>query len=146
MSLATVKGAVKTRLDALVTAGTLAGATITDIKKNPLSSDFGAYPHAFLMPPAIESSALDNRTNLRTYTFSIMVLYNAENLTTTSQLETSIEAILNAFDNDPTLNGTGMGGVEPVSSSPEPFQHGGKDLIMVEIVIKARDIISLSFA
>ena len=146
MSLATVKGAVKTRLDALVIGGTLAGATITDIKKDPLSSEFGAYPHAFLMPPAIESSALDNRTNLRTYNFSIMVLYNAENISGTTDLETSIEAILNAFDNDPTLSGSGMGGMEPVSSAPEPFQHGGKDLIMVIIELKARDIISLSFA
>lgn len=146
MSLTTVKAAIKTNLDELVTAETLGGATQTDIKKDPLSIDLKSYPHAFLMPPSIESEVQDNRSVIRTYTFDIMVLFNAKNLDTTAELETAIEALLNKFDNDPTLGGTANAGVLPVSSAPEPFQHSGKDLIMVIIQIQAKELVSLTFS
>jgi hypothetical protein len=146
MSIATIKAGIKTNLDNLVTDGVLAGATTTDFKKNPLNADVGTYPHAFVMPPALQSEALDNRSNLRTYTFDIMVLFRAEDVDTTSELETKIEAILTEFDNDPTLGGTAMGGVLPVSSAPEPFQHNGRDLIMVIIQLQAKEHVTLTFA
>ena len=146
MSISTIKTALKTNLDALVTSTVLGGATITDIKKDPLSVDISTYPHAFLMPPAVESETLDNRTNLRTYTFDIMVLFKAVNLASTTALETAIESILSKFDNDPTLGGTALGGVLPVSSAPEPFQHNGQDLIMVIIQIQAKETVSLTFS
>lgn len=146
MSISTIKQAIKTNLDELVTATTLAGATITDIKKGPFDSNVKNYPHAFLMPPAMESEVLDNRNIIRSYSFDIMILFQAENLASTTALETAIEAILSKFDNDPTLGGTAMGGVLPVSSTPEPFQHGGKDLIMVVLEIKAKEFVTLTFA
>ena len=129
-----------------MTSTVLGGATITDIKKDPLSVDISTYPHAFLMPPAVESDVLDNRTNLRTYTFDIMVLFKAVNLSSTTVLETAIESMLSKFDNDPTLGGTALGGVLPVSSAPEPFQHNGQDLIMVIIQVQAKETVSLTFS
>ena len=140
-----IKNAIKANLDALVTDQVLGGATITDIKKNPLDADIPSYPHAFLMPPGVESEVLDNRTNIRTYTFGIMVLFNAENLASTTELEEMVEAILNKFDNDPTLGGTALAGMLPVSSSPAPFQHNGKDLIMVEVQVQAKEYVTLGF-
>lgn len=139
-----IKNQIKANLDALVPA-TLGGAEISDIKKNPLAQDIPSYPYAFLMPPAVESEALDNRSVLRTYAFSIMLLFNAEDLVSTTELEEKVEAVMGAFDNDPTLGGTARGGVLPVSSAPQPFQHGGKDLIMVELQIKAKELVSLTF-
>ncbi|MEP2085070.1 MAG: hypothetical protein ABJP87_04395 [Bauldia litoralis] len=141
-----IKNAIKSNLDALVVDESIGAATITDIRKDPLAADFASYPHAFLMPPAVESEVLDNRTNIRQYTFSIMLVFNAENLSSTTELEETIEVVLNKFDNDPTLGGTALAGVLPVSSSPQPFQHGGKDLIMVEINIVAKEAVSLSFS
>lgn len=146
MSIATIKAAIKTNLDAIVTDGNLGGATQTDIKKNPLTADVASYPHAFLMPPAMESEVLDNRSIIRTYTFDVMILFRAEDLDTTSELETAIEAVLTKFDNDPDLGGTALAGVLPVSSSPEPFQHNGRDLIMVVVQIQAKEYVSLTFA
>lgn len=146
MSISTIKQAIKTNLDALVTSTVLGGATITDIKKDPLSADVSTYPHAFLMPPAVESDVVDNRTNLRTYTFDIMVLFKAVNLSSTTALETAIESMLSKFDNDPTLGGTALGGVLPVSSAPEPFQHNGQDLIMVVLQIQAKETVALTFS
>ncbi len=145
MSISTIKGQLKTTLDGLVTSTVLAGATSTDIKQNPLNVDVGLYPHAFLMPPSVESEVMDNRTIIRTYSFDIMVLFKAENITTTDELEADIEDILDAFDNDPTLNGLAMGGVLPVSSAPEPFQHNGQDLIMVVVTVKAKELVTLTF-
>lgn len=146
MSLATIKAAIKTHLDDLVTAETLGGATQTDIKEDPLNSDIGVYPHAFLMPPSIESEVEDNRSIIRTHTFDIMILFQAEDLDTTAELESAIEAILSEFDNDPTLGGNAIGGVLPVTSAPEPFQHGGKDLIMVVLQLQAKELVTLTFS
>lgn len=145
MSISAIKTRIKLDLDALVTATVLAGATITDIRKSPLSADIPNFPHAFLMPPATDSEVLDNRTIIRTHSFDIMVLFNAKNITTTDQVEIAIEAILTKFDNDPTLGGTALAGVLPTTSAPEPFQHGGKDLIMAVIQIKAKEHIDLTF-
>lgn len=145
MSAVTIKQAIKTNLDALVMSEVLAGATITDIKKNPLAGDIPSFPHAFLMPPTIESEPLDNRTILRTYVYDIMVLWNAENIEDATTVEDNIEDILSAFDNDPTLGGTAMGGVLPVSLAPQPFQHASKELIMAVVQIQAKQHVSLTF-
>jgi hypothetical protein len=145
MSAVTIKAAIKTNLDALVTDTVLGGATTTDIKKDPLGADIPSFPHAFLMPPSIESETLDNRTIVRTYIYDIMVLWNAENITDATTVEEDIEAILNKFDNDPTLSGTAVAGVLPVSLAPQPFQHAGKDLIMAVIQIQAKQHVSLTF-
>lgn len=145
MSAVTIKQAIKTNLDALVTSEVLAGATITDIKKSPLAGDIASFPHAFLMPPTIESEPLDNRTIIRTYIYDVMVLWNAENIEDATTVEDNIEDILSVFDNDPTLGGTAMGGVLPVSLAPQPFQHAGKDLIMGIVQIQAKQHVSLTF-
>jgi hypothetical protein len=145
MSLQNIKQAIKTDLDTLVTDGTLAGATMTDIRHSPLAADIPGLPHAYLMPPSVESDVLDNRTVLRTYSFQINILFNAEDLASTSDVENMMEAILNKFDNDPTLGNTAPGGMLPVSSAPEPTQHNGKDLILVVILLRAKEPVSLSF-
>jgi hypothetical protein len=145
MSISSIKNAIKANLDDLVTATVLGGATITDIKRNPLNADVGSYPHAFVMPPSLSSEVLDNRNILRTYTFDIMVLFRAEDIDTTNELETAIEDIVTVFDNDPTLGGTALGGVLPVSSAPEPFQHNGRDLVMVVIQLEAKEDVQLTF-
>lgn len=143
--IANIKNAIKANLDDLVTAGTLKGATITDIRKHPLDSDIPSYPHAFLMPPAVESQVEDSRTNIRTYTFGIMVFFKAENLVSTTELEERIEAVLSKFDNDPTLGGTALAGVLPVSYAPEPLQHNNRDLIVVVVEIRAKELVTLTF-
>lgn len=145
MSISSIKSAVKATLDTLVTATVLAGATETDIKNDPLNTDIPGYPHAFLMPPAVESEVLDNRTLIRTYAFDIMVLFQAEDIDGTADVEIAVEAMLDAFDNNPTNTGTALAGMIPVSSAPEPFQHKGKDLIMVVLQIKAKEVVSLTF-
>ena len=123
MSISTIKAAIKTNLDNLVTDTTLAGADSSDIKTDPLQADVGVYPYAFLMPPSTDSEVLDNRSVLRTHTFDILIIFQAEDITGVAEVETTIEACMAEFDNDPTLSGTALGGVLPVSSSPTPYQQ-----------------------
>lgn len=146
MSIASIKAAIKTNLDELVTATTLKYVKESDLKTDPLAADPGIYPAAYLMPPALQSEVLDNRTVMRTYSFDILVLFQGENLQTTSELEEAIEDIITKFDNDPTLGGTALGGMLPVSSAPEPFQRGSKDMVMVVLTIQAKEPVNLTFA
>lgn len=145
MSASSIKQAVKANLDALVTAGRLAGATSSDLRKDPLEADIPGYPWAFLMPPSIESQVLDNRTNIRTYSYDIMIVWNAMNVADDTTVETDTEAVLSVFDNDPTLQGTALAGVLPVSMAPQPLQHAGKDLIMGVVQVQAKENVSLTF-
>ena len=145
MSILNIKTEIKELLDELVTATVLAGATITDIRKDPLYADHPNFPHAYLMPPAIETEGLDNRTNIRKYTFDILIVFNGENLTGTTQLETAIEAVLDKFDNKPTLNGSAIGGMTPLTSAPIPYQHNSKDLLAIAVRITAQEVVTLTF-
>lgn len=146
MSISTIKTNIKANLDELVVATTLGGATTTDIKKDPLSADIPSYPHAFLMPPSTESEVSDNRSVIRTHTFDIMVVVNADNITGTSDVETLAEAMMSKFDNDPTLGGSAIGGVLPVTSAPFPSKHGTKDVIILVVQLKAKEVVDLTFA
>ena len=140
-----IKAAVGAHLTDLVTEEVLAGATITEIKKSPLAAETSAYPWAYLMPPSVESETLDNRSITRTYTFDIMVLVRGEDLPDTPYMEELAEAIMNKYDNDPTLGGTARGGLLPVSSSPTPYQHNGQDLMMIIITIQAKADVTLTY-
>lgn len=145
MSAVDIKNAIKASLDELVTDEVLAGATITDFKKSPLAGDIPSFPHAFLMPPSIESEASDNRTNIRIYNYDIMILWNGQNIDDATTVEENIEAILDKFDNNPTLSGTAMAGVLPVATAPQPMQHAGKELIMAVVQIQAKQHVSLTY-
>lgn len=146
MSISTIKAAITTNLEALVTDEVLAGVSVANIKRSPLEEDYAVFPQAVLMPPSLESEVLDNRTVMRTYTFDIMIIFQAEDLTGTDEIEEKMESIVTQFDNDPTLGGTALGGIIPVSSAPAPYQHGGKDKVMVVIQIVAKEPVSLTFA
>lgn len=146
MAISSIKTQIATNLSNLVTDGVLGGYTSTDLKHDPLKADIPNFPHAYLMTPAVASQVLDNRSVTRTYTFDVVVIQNAENITTSDEIESLVEDVLNEFDNDPTLGGTALGGVLPVSSSPQPYQHSGKDLIMFIVRIEAKEVVDLTFS
>lgn len=133
-------------LDELVTATVLGAATSTDLKKDPLDGDIIGYPHAFLMPPAVENAGLvDNKTLRRTYTFTIMVVQKAENISTTTQIETLMEAVMDKFDNSVTLDNEAVAGLEATTSVPAPISHGGKSLIIFDVIVRAKALYDLTF-
>ena len=87
-----------------------------------------------------------NRSLARSYVYEIMIVWKAENIEDATTVENDLEAILGKFDNDPTLGGTALGGILPVSLSPQPIQHAGRDLIMAVVQIKAKEFVQLTFS
>lgn len=140
-----IKAQIKTVLDTLVPTH-IKSVVISDVKKDPLNQDIGAYPAVFIMPPALGASErLDNRTNLREFIFTLEVYMRGED-TSTPEVEDLMERIVNVLDNAITLSGNAIGGVSPVTSNPAPFQHNGRDLIVFDVIIKPRATETLTFS
>ena len=138
MSLPNLKNRIKTILDALKTAGTLGEVQVDDFSKRLSERDIANFPAAILTSPQIESNYDTNATHLRTYTFVVLILMKAENVTTAADVETLQEAILDAIDEDYTLNNEADGGVEPSISTPGPLVAGNKSTIAFTITIRAK--------
>lgn len=134
----TTKNFVKSELDKLVTASTLGVAVIQEIKEDPFSNDYPAYPVALVTPPSIESEMLDNMNNQRTYEYGVVLIFKPENLASTTEVEETIEAVINHFDDHVTFDGNASGGLEPVSSSPAPLDYMGKQFIVAEVLLKVK--------
>lgn len=145
-NIKTIKDFIKAQLDILVTGGTLGSASELDLRKNPLDEDIPGFPAAYIMPPATESVAVDNRTLLRTYTFDILIIVKSENLTSSSDVENLLEVLLNTFDNLPTLSGAADGAVDPATSTPEPVQTKNGDMIVFFLKLRVNRTETLTFA
>lgn len=144
-ALADIKTQIKTHLDALKTAGTLAEVQEDDFKVGLLERDIEAYPCAILTTPAIESGAETNRDNTRIYTFEIVIVEKQENVNSATDIEDLAEAILNKFDNDPTLSGKSDAGLEPAASTPQAAIARGKGVIFFSVILRAKKVITLTF-
>lgn len=145
MIITDIKNAIKTKLDALVTAGTLGEVQEDDFSQGIFSRDFAKFPAAVLTSPAMTGIALTNRSNERTYTFNVVIIQKGENIASATDIETLMESIVDAFDNDPTLGGKADGGVEPSASQPEAVAMVGKTYIAFVITIKANAVKDLTF-
>lgn len=144
-AIQTIKQAIATQLQALVTANKIAGYSTTDLRYDPLNGDLPTTPYAWLMPPSTTSVAVDNRTLLRTYQFDIMVIVKGENVNSSTQIEELIETFLNNFDNVPTLIGAADGAVEPANSTPVPLQHKNGDILVFFVSLKVNRTETLTF-
>jgi hypothetical protein len=140
-----IKNQIKAKLDALVTSGVLGSVIMDDFKTDPTSIDIPKYPCAILSTPACGSQPETNRENMRDYTFDIPIIEKGENVTGATQIEELIEAIQDAFDNDPTLGGKADGGIEPAISNPDSINTGDKSIIMFVVTLKAKASKFLSF-
>lgn len=140
------KARIKTKLDTLVSAS-LGTVIIQDLKVDPLSMEVASYPVAVIHPPSlVESVALDNRSNVRSYQFAVTVMMKPENFATVYDVENLQETIINLFDDDPTFSGDGDAGVEPSYSQPYPLNYAGKDLVMFQVFLTIKIRRDLGFA
>lgn len=148
--LNTIKTNIKAVLETLQRKEIVRDVQVDDFKKGIFNRDFSGFPVAILTTPTVDSRAETNVQNLRTYTFEILFIVNAEEVTDATQVEDLIENILNEFDNDVTLKGdtaTGAadGGVEPSTTTPEAIQSGGRNYIAFSVIIRAKAIRDLTF-
>lgn len=140
-----IKARVKIKLDTLVPTS-LAEVVTQDLKEDPLNRDYPAFPVCVITPPALETSeVLDNRSNVRTYVFRLVVMMKPENFATVYEVENLQETIVNIFDNDPTLTGDGDAGVDPSYTPAYPLNYAGRDLVYFEVYLKIKVRKDLSF-
>lgn len=144
-TIQSIKTEIQTILNELITSGDLGGVIVSDFRKDITDYDIASYPTAILTTPAIRSETLTNRDNLRTLEFNIVIIDKGENISSTTQIETLIETILNKFDNNPTLNGLADGGVVPSTSEPEVATIGDKSYIAFMVILQIKISKSLTF-
>ena len=145
-TIQTAKEKIVAMLRTLENAETLREVVVQDLKVDPLSAEYAAFPVAVLTPPSLEASeVLDNRSNVRTYQFNVVVLMKPENFDSTVDVENLQETIINLFDNDPTLSGNADAGLEPAFSRPYPLNYAGRDLVYFEIYLRVKIRKDLSF-
>lgn len=148
--LAEVKSKIKDTLETLVRKEILREVQVDDLKTHIWDRNYGAFPVAVLTTPSTENEALTNVQNIRTYTFPIFVIVNAQDVSSSDQVEELIENILNEFDNDPTLKAGGAdgeadGGVEPASSTPEAVVSRGKSYIAFVVTLRCKAVRDLTY-
>ena len=141
-----MKQAIVNDLQSLVDAGTLHSVIADDMTKvNPLDRNWPGYPSAVVIPPTVTTSEYnDVATNLREYTWYIMIVTTPDNLPPTdpTYLEGLVDCVLNVFDLDCTLQGTAIGGVMPaVLEPPGPVNSGVNTFVVFYVTFKARQLV-----
>jgi hypothetical protein len=144
-----MKNAIVNDLQALVTAGTLGSYSVDDFTKlNPLERTWGAFPSAIIIPPTVSASEpADTATNIREYTWYVGVVTTPENLPKTdpTYLEGLMDAVLQVFDNDVTLQGMAVGGVLPaILDPPGPVSSASVTYVVFAVSLKAKALVPSS--
>lgn len=137
--------AITAHLEALKTAQVLKAYLVQDFRENLLEKDLPAYPCAILMPPAVDSVEESRQTNLRTFTFDLVVVQKKDNLSGANAIGELIEAIIDEFDNDPTLGGAADGGLPPGSSVPDEVTSADGTFIVFAVTLRPRALKNLTF-
>ncbi len=138
-----IKNAIMTDLQSLVTSGVLGSVLADDFTKlNPLDRTWGNFPAALVIPPTVSQSQFEDvATNLREYTWYVMVVTTPENLSSTdpTYLEGLIDNVIQAFDNDVTLQGYATGGVQPaILEPPGPVSSNSVTYVCAYVTLKAK--------
>jgi hypothetical protein len=141
-----MKNAILTDLQSLVTLGVLNAALSDDMTKlNPLDRNWPGYPSALVIPPTVSNSEYyDVVTNLREYTWYVMVVTTPDNLPSTdpTYLESLVDNVLQVFDNDVTLQGMSVGGVLPaVLEPPGPVSSNSVTYVVFYVQLKAKTLV-----
>jgi hypothetical protein len=142
-----MKNAILNDLQSLVEAGVLNSASADDFTKlNPLDRAWPGYPSALVIPPTVsQSEYYDVATNLREYTWYVMVVTTPDNLPSTdpTYLEGLVDAVLNIFDQDVTLQGMSIGGVQPaVLEPPGPVSSNSVTYVLFYVTLKAKTLVT----
>jgi hypothetical protein len=140
-----MKLAILTDLQDLVNNGILSSFSSIDYSKlSVLDMNFPSFPSAVVLPPTISTSDYeDTATNLRTYTWSIVVVTQSERLTPQSvtSLEGLVDGVLNEFDLDVTLRGTAMEMMPGVLEAPGPIANGSVTYTVFVVTLKAKQLV-----
>ena len=143
--MTTIKNAIKSKLEQLQQEGTIGTVVVDDFQSDGFGilKNVGVYPAALVAAGGLEGAYDTNSDNMRTYTFEILIIEKGENVSSPDQVETLMEAIVDAFDNDYTLGGAANGGVEPSGSAAQAVSTPEGSFVIFSIGIRAKGIAAL---
>ena len=136
-----IKQQIIVNLQTLVTNGVIKGFLTVDRGKDPFSTPPTAgYPFALVGMPRVANDMEDTANNLRTYRFDILFVSNYENMPDmTYTIEGMIDAVLNLFDTNFTLEGTAIAAqVPPAQVNAFPITTPTQDFLAFVVTIEAR--------
>ncbi len=140
-----IKAQIKVQLDALVTSGTLAAVLERDINNNALDADIPKYPCAILGTSNMQSVWEYQQANKRTYRFEVLIVHLQDELTSVAQMEDLRDAIALQFDNNFTLSGTAILGVDAAISERVTYAQGGKNYVLFNVTLRATTLANLTY-
>ena len=143
MSWTSVRAKIKTKLDGLVTAGTL--GSVLNGEQNPQKVEISAYPAAEIVRMNTDPEYLTNREDIQNYTFAINLykpLTDDDYATVEIAMDSVVDAVLTAFLNDASLTGTVDARLMPIPNNASAITWNGilhrRDIILLRCrVIKA---------
>ena len=141
-----MKNAILADLQTLVTSGVLNSAAADELTKvNPLDRNWSGFPSAVVIPPVVSDTSFeDSATNLREYTWYIMVVTTPDNIPTSdpAYIEGLVDNVCAVFDEDTTLQGTANGAVYPtLIDPPGPVNSGTTTYVIFYLSFKARVVV-----
>ena len=140
-----IKQQIIVNLQTLVTNGVIKGFIAVDRGKDPFTNPPTAgYPFALVGMPRVANDMEDTVTNIRTYRFDILFVVNYENMPDmTYTIEGMIDAVLNQFDTNFTLEGTAIAAqVPPAQVNAFPISTPTQDFLAFVVTIEARTTLS----
>ena len=143
-----VKAQILANLQSLVTAGVLGAILEQEITANVLKIDFPSYPCAVLGSSSVKSKYLWQQTNQRTYQFDILIVQLVDNLPSSNPgyMEDLRDAIATQFDNNFTLAGTALVGINAVYSQKNQTTEQGKKFVTFIISLQANALANLTYS
>ena len=139
-----IKNTIVTHLKNLVDAQTIGNFYEADLSKDVLEGSYSNFPVALLGMSDVKTDYLDNRDNLNTYKFQIIVMQKVDNVKSPTDIEDLKDLIMTEFANDPTF-GLGNGWVDPPVSPLAPVSTPDKSYIVFLIEIVAHVAQTLTF-
>ena len=141
-----IKAQILVNLNALVTSGVLGSVIEQDVTANVLKLTFPSFPCAVLGSSSQQSVWEYQQANKRTYQFDLLIVQLVDNLPNPSYMEDLRDAISTQFDNNVTLNGTAVLGVQAVFSPKIQTTEQGKKYVTFFVTLKCITLANLTYS
>lgn len=141
----TIKQQILVQLQALKADGQIKSIAEIDNNADPFKIEpSNGYPLAIVAMPRVSADMEDNRNNLRTYRFDMLFVINPEDLRDTAEgAEIILDAILDKFDSNFTLDGAADAAMLPIEVESAPVSTGDKTYLCFFATLKARTLYSI---
>lgn len=144
MSFVSIRAAIKTKLDALVTATTL--GYVFNGEQNQQSIEIPAWPAAELVRMNTKPDYLTNREDMQTYVFLINIYQQIEetNLATVEiAMDAVIDAVMQKFLDDVNLSGVLDGRISPIENQGSVVSWMGRQVRRDQVLLECPKIKSM---